>query len=125
MEDWKEMRCRRCPGCGRTIEKLSGCDLMVCGMYLPFYTTFVFYNMAHHLLTVERGTKRRRGLHRREDIKHAKQRRRMTSSQYRTLDRPPFPMGSRFGVTAATGMSSDRSSDVCTARRLRAAWSAR
>lgn len=31
METWKESRCRRCPMCGRVIEKLSGCDLMLCG----------------------------------------------------------------------------------------------
>ncbi|CAN0541812.1 unnamed protein product, partial [Ectocarpus sp. 12 AP-2014] len=31
MEEWKEQRCRCCPSCGRTIEKLSGCDSMVCG----------------------------------------------------------------------------------------------
>ncbi|CAM9219754.1 unnamed protein product [Ectocarpus sp. 12 AP-2014] len=32
MEEWKEKRCRCCPSCGRTIEKLSGCDSMVCGV---------------------------------------------------------------------------------------------
>ncbi|CAM9496015.1 unnamed protein product, partial [Ectocarpus sp. 4 AP-2014] len=32
MEEWKEQRCRCCPHCGRTIEKLSGCDMMVCGV---------------------------------------------------------------------------------------------
>ncbi|CAM9790852.1 unnamed protein product [Ectocarpus fasciculatus] len=32
MEEWKEQRCRCCPHCGRTIEKLSGCDIMVCGV---------------------------------------------------------------------------------------------
>eukprot|EP00752_Nemacystus_decipiens_P013473 g11932.t1 len=32
MEDWKESRCRSCPKCGRVVEKLSGCDLMVCGV---------------------------------------------------------------------------------------------
>lgn len=31
MESWKERRCRCCPSCGRTIEKLSGCDLILCG----------------------------------------------------------------------------------------------
>lgn len=31
MEQWKEKHCRHCPGCARVVEKLSGCDAMVCG----------------------------------------------------------------------------------------------
>lgn len=38
MEDWKESRCRCCPKCGRVVEKLSGCDLMVCGEWVDAYT---------------------------------------------------------------------------------------
>ena len=30
-ERLKEKTCRRCPHCGRVVEKLSGCDSMVCG----------------------------------------------------------------------------------------------
>ena len=30
-ERWKESNCRRCPHCNFVINKLSGCDLMVCG----------------------------------------------------------------------------------------------
>ena len=31
MEQWKEKHCRHCPKCHRVVEKLSGCDQMVCG----------------------------------------------------------------------------------------------
>ena len=31
MEIWKESHCKRCPGCKRVVEKLSGCDMMLCG----------------------------------------------------------------------------------------------
>lgn len=37
MEDWKESRCRCCPKCGRIVEKLSGCDIMVCGKLCYLY----------------------------------------------------------------------------------------
>lgn len=30
-EDWKEQNCRLCPNCGRCIERMSGCDSMICG----------------------------------------------------------------------------------------------
>lgn len=30
-ERWKEQNCRRCPHCNFVINKLDGCDLMVCG----------------------------------------------------------------------------------------------
>jgi hypothetical protein len=30
-EQWKAQNCKRCPTCGRTVEKLDGCDLMKCG----------------------------------------------------------------------------------------------
>uniref|UniRef100_A0A7S4S3C3 Uncharacterized protein n=1 Tax=Alexandrium monilatum TaxID=311494 RepID=A0A7S4S3C3_9DINO len=30
-EDWKAKHCRCCPSCSRTVQKLSGCDAMVCG----------------------------------------------------------------------------------------------
>eukprot|EP01126_Amoeba_proteus_P001852 TRINITY_DN10579_c0_g1_i1.p1 TRINITY_DN10579_c0_g1~~TRINITY_DN10579_c0_g1_i1.p1 ORF type:complete len:272 (-),score=67.33 TRINITY_DN10579_c0_g1_i1:184-942(-) len=30
-EMWKEQNCRACPHCGRPIQKLSGCDSMLCG----------------------------------------------------------------------------------------------
>jgi len=30
-EDYKSKHCKRCPKCNRTVEKLSGCDLMMCG----------------------------------------------------------------------------------------------
>mmetsp|Transcript_56691 Transcript_56691/g.88211 ORF Transcript_56691/g.88211 Transcript_56691/m.88211 type:complete len:584 (-) Transcript_56691:73-1824(-) len=31
MEAWKAKRCRLCPKCGRAVERISGCDHMVCG----------------------------------------------------------------------------------------------
>lgn len=31
MERWKAEKCKRCPRCSRTIEKIDGCDAMVCG----------------------------------------------------------------------------------------------
>ena len=31
MELWKQKHCRHCPKCKRVVEKLSGCDHMVCG----------------------------------------------------------------------------------------------
>lgn len=30
-EEWKSMNCRLCPHCGRTIEKIEGCNQMRCG----------------------------------------------------------------------------------------------
>jgi hypothetical protein len=30
-EDYKATRCKLCPHCGSVVEKLSGCDTMVCG----------------------------------------------------------------------------------------------
>jgi len=30
-ERWKEMHCRLCPGCQRSVEKTEGCDSMLCG----------------------------------------------------------------------------------------------
>jgi len=30
-EQWKEQNCHACPHCGRPIQKLEGCDSMVCG----------------------------------------------------------------------------------------------
>lgn len=30
-EDWKAKHCRNCPSCGKTVQKLSGCDSMTCG----------------------------------------------------------------------------------------------
>lgn len=30
-EQWKAQHCRHCPACGRAVEKLQGCDAMVCG----------------------------------------------------------------------------------------------
>jgi hypothetical protein len=30
-ERWKARRCKNCPQCGRVVERLSGCDAMVCG----------------------------------------------------------------------------------------------
>lgn len=44
MEDWKESRCRCCPKCGRVVEKLSGCDLMVCGTFLIAWLHAKAYN---------------------------------------------------------------------------------
>ena len=31
MEKWKAQNCRTCPHCRRVIQRLSGCDHMVCG----------------------------------------------------------------------------------------------
>ena len=31
MELWKEKHCKRCPSCRRVVEKLEGCDMMMCG----------------------------------------------------------------------------------------------
>jgi len=31
MEDWKAQNCRTCPHCSRVIQRLSGCDHMICG----------------------------------------------------------------------------------------------
>lgn len=31
MEKWKVLHCRRCPKCGRVVEKLGGCNRMQCG----------------------------------------------------------------------------------------------
>ena len=31
MEVWKEKHCRRCPYCRRVVEKMDGCDIMMCG----------------------------------------------------------------------------------------------
>jgi hypothetical protein len=31
MELWKQTHCRRCPYCKATVEKLDGCDIMICG----------------------------------------------------------------------------------------------
>ena len=31
MELWKQKHCRRCPYCTRVVEKLDGCDLILCG----------------------------------------------------------------------------------------------
>ena len=31
MEIWKERHCKRCPFCRAVVEKLDGCDMMVCG----------------------------------------------------------------------------------------------
>ena len=31
MEEWKEKHCRHCPHCARVVEKMSGCDSMMCG----------------------------------------------------------------------------------------------
>jgi hypothetical protein len=31
-EGYKEANCRKCPGCSRIVQKLAGCDLMVCGV---------------------------------------------------------------------------------------------
>ena len=31
MEKWKQKHCRHCPRCRRIVEKMSGCDAMVCG----------------------------------------------------------------------------------------------
>lgn len=30
-ERWKEQHCKLCPNCDRVVEKIDGCDLMVCG----------------------------------------------------------------------------------------------
>jgi len=30
-ENYKASRCRRCPNCNRVIERIDGCDTMVCG----------------------------------------------------------------------------------------------
>lgn len=30
-ERWKEQHCKLCPGCDRVVEKIDGCDSMVCG----------------------------------------------------------------------------------------------
>lgn len=30
-EKWKEKKCRECPNCARPVQKLDGCDSMVCG----------------------------------------------------------------------------------------------
>jgi hypothetical protein len=30
-EEWKAKHCRLCPNCGRVIQKLDGCDSMMCG----------------------------------------------------------------------------------------------
>jgi len=30
-EDFKALNCRHCPGCNRVIQKVDGCDAMMCG----------------------------------------------------------------------------------------------
>ena len=30
-EEWKAEHCRVCPNCDRIVEKMDGCDTMVCG----------------------------------------------------------------------------------------------
>lgn len=30
-EEYKQHRCRKCPNCSRVVEKIEGCDLMICG----------------------------------------------------------------------------------------------
>lgn len=60
MEDWKESRCRCCPKCGRVVEKLSGCDLMVCGKWLCAYTCLLA-RLPAELCVSERGEERGEG----------------------------------------------------------------
>ena len=31
MELWKQAHCKRCPSCRRVVEKMDGCDMMICG----------------------------------------------------------------------------------------------